>query len=172
MHNSIKKHIPYGRQTIDSADVSAVSKVLRSDFLTQGPTVATFEECVAQYCGVTYAVSFSSGTAALHGACFAAGITKDDEVITTAMTFAASANCVLYMGGKPVLIDVGSNIPLIDPSKIEEKITKKTKAIIPVDFAGIPCDYKLINKIARKHNVLVIADGAHSLGALYKGKLI
>src|SRR3989344_7222991 len=168
----MKKLIPYARQQIDETDIQAVVRVLRSDFLTQGTAVPRFEDAVSRYCGVKYAVAYSSGTAALHGACFAAGINKDDEVITSPLTFAASANCVLYCGGKPILADIRSDLPLIDVSQIAKKITKKTKAIIPVDFSGIPADYDDINQLARKHGLIVIADSAHSLGATYKGKKV
>lgn len=164
--------ISYGRQTIDKKDLDAVSRVLLSDFLTQGPTVAKFEKNIARFVGAKYAVAFSSGTAALHGACVAAGISENDEVITTPMTFAASANCVLYCGGTPVFADIQKNMPLIDPSEIEKKISKKSKAIIPVDYSGIPADYDEINKIAKKNNLIVISDAAHSLGGAYKNEKV
>ena len=164
--------LPYSRQWIDGRDVAHVIKVLRSDFLTQGEAVIKLEKSVSDYCEVKYSVAFSSGTAALHGACFAAGIGTGDEVITTPLTFAASANCILYMGATPVFADVQKNLPLIDPDEIRQKITKKTRAIIPVDYSGIPVDYDGINKIAKKNKLIVIADSAHSLGATYKGKKI
>lgn len=166
------KIVSYSRQCIDENDIAAVIKVLHSEFLTQGPQVGRFEKRIASYCGVKFAVAFSSGTAALHGACFAAGISKGDEVITTPMTFAASANCVLYCGGKPVFADIKTDIPLIDPEEIKKKISKRTKAIIPVDYAGIPADYDEINAIAKANNLIIIADAAHSLGATYKGKKV
>lgn len=172
MNTNNNKVFPYGRQIINANDIAAVCKVLTSDFLTQGPSVTRFENSLAQFVGCRYAVVFSSGTAALHAACFTAGIGTEDEVITTPMTFAASANCVLYCGGKPVFVDIQKDIPLIDPLEIEKKITSRTKAIIPVDYAGIPADYKEITKIARKHKLLIIADAAHSLGAIYKGKRV
>lgn len=168
----LKKKIPYGRQLISRDDIQAVIQVLKSDYITQGPAIARFEKAIAGFCGAKYAVAFSSGTASLHAACFAAGISKGDEVITTPMTFAASANCVLYCGGTPILVDIHPDLPLIDPGEIARKITKKTKAIIPVDYSGIPADYDEINKLANKHNLLVIADAAHSLGAIYKGRKI
>src|SRR3989344_3786913 len=164
--------IPYGRQTIDRADIKAVTKVLESNYLTQGSAVCEFEDAMANYCGAKYAVAFSSGTAALHGACFAANISQGDEVITTPLTFAASANCILYCGGTPVFVDIQKNIPLIDTTEIKKKVTSKTKAIIPVDYSGVPADYFEINKIARKYRLTVIADAAHSLGASYKGKKV
>lgn len=165
-------YIPYGHQKIDEEDIQAVVNVLRSDYLTTGPAIEVFEKTVAEYVGAKYAVAVSNGTAALHVACLAAGIEEGDEVITTPITFAASANCVLYCGGTLVFADIDPvtyNIDLVD---IEKKITPKTKAIIPVHFAGQPCDMDAIQKIAVKHNLIVIEDGAHALGAEYKGKKI
>lgn len=164
--------IPYGRQTIEEDDIQAVVEVLKSDYLTTGPKIAEFEGMVADYVGVKYAVAISNGTSALHAACFAAGIGKGDEVITTPLTFAASANCVLYCGGTPVFADVDPKTYNIDPADIERKITSNTKAIIAVHLAGQPCDMDAIHKIARKHNLLVIEDGAHALGSEYKGKKV
>lgn len=165
-------YIPYGRQSINDEDITAVVETLKSDFLTTGPKVQEFEEKIAAYTGAKYAVAVANGTAALHVACLAAGIGTGDEVITTALTFAASANCVLYCGGRPVFADVDPDTYNIDPVDIERKITKKTKAIIPVHFTGQPCDMDKIYRIAKKHGLLVIEDGAHALGAEYKGKII
>ena len=165
-------YIPYGRQSIDDADIEAVVKVLKSDYLTTGPAVAAFEKKVADYVGVKYAVAVSNGTAALHVACLAAGIGEGDEVITTPITFAASANCVLYCGGTPVFADIDPDTYNISPEELESKITPQTKAIIPVHYTGQPCDMDAILEIARKHDLLVIEDGAHALGASYKGKKI
>lgn len=162
--------IPYGRQSIDEDDIAAVTEVLRSDYLTTGPKIQEFEKAVAQYTGAAYAVAVSNGTAALHAACFAAGIGQGDEVITSPLTFAASANCVLYCGGTPVFADVDERTYNIDPADIERKITPKTKAIIPVHFAGQPCAMEEIHKIAKQHHLVVIEDGAHALGAVYKGQ--
>lgn len=167
-----QSYLPYGRQWIDDDDIEAVVEVLKGDYLTTGPHVSTFEQAVAQYVGAKYAVAFSNGTAALHGACFAAGISEGDEVITTPMTFAASANCVLYQGGTPVFADINEKTYNIDPNKIEEKINDKTKAIIPVDFTGQPVELDRILEIARKYNLVVIEDAAHALGATYKGRKI
>lgn len=164
--------IPYGRQNIEEDDIQAVIDVLRSDFLTTGPRVAQFERLVAEYTGANYAVAVSNGTAALHAACFAAGIGPGDEVITSPITFAASANCVLYCGGTPVFADIDPCTYNIDPKDIRNKITSKTKAIIPVHLAGQPCDMDEIHKIAEQYNLIVIEDGAHALGAEYKGKRI
>lgn len=165
-------YIPYGRQSIDDADIEAVVKVLKSDYLTTGPAVAAFEKKVADYVGAKYAVAVSNGTAALHVACLAAGIGEGDEVITTPITFAASANCVLYCGGTPVFADIDPDTYNISPEELESKITPQTKAIIPVHYTGQPCDMDAILEIARKHDLLVIEDGAHALGASYKGMKI
>lgn len=164
--------IPYGRQTIDEDDINAVIDVLKSDYLTTGPKIAEFEQAVASYTGAKYAVAISNGTSALHAACFAAGIGQGDEVITTPLTFAASANCVLYCGGTPVFADVDPYTYNIDPKDIRKKITDKTKAIIAVHLAGQPCDMDEIHSIAQEHNLIVIEDGAHALGSVYKGKKV
>lgn len=164
--------IPYGKQTIEQDDIQAVVDVLQSDFLTTGPKIAEFEQTVADYVGAKYAVAISNGTSALHAACFAAGIGPGDEVITTPLTFAASANCVLYCGGTPVFADVDPKTYNIDPEDIRRKITDRTKAIIAVHLAGQPCDMDAIHSIAREHGLIVIEDGAHALGSVYKGKKV
>ena len=164
--------IPYGKQTIEQDDIQAVGDVLKSDFLTTGPKIAEFEQTVADYVGAKYAVAISNGTSALHAACFAAGIGPGDEVITTPLTFAASANCVLYCGGTPVFADVDPKTYNIDPEDIRRKITDRTKAIIAVHLAGQPCDMDAIHSIAREHGLIVIEDGAHALGSVYKGKKV
>lgn len=164
--------IPYGRQTIEDDDIQAVVDVLKSDYLTTGPKIAEFEQIVADYVGAKYAVAISNGTSALHAACFASGIGPGDEVITTPLTFAASANCVLYCGGTPVFADVDARTYNIDPEDIQKKITDKTRAIIAVHLAGQPCDMDEIHSIAHEHNLIVIEDGAHALGSVYKGKKI
>lgn len=164
--------IPYGRQTIEEDDIQAVIEVLKSDYLTTGPKIAEFEKMVADYVGAKYAVAISNGTAALHAACFAAGIGAGDEVITTSLTFAASSNCVLYCGGTPVFADVDAKTYNIDPEDIKRKITPRTKAIIAVHLAGQPCDMDAIHAIAKEHNLIVIEDGAHALGSEYKGKKV
>jgi len=166
------KLLPYGHQWIDEKDIRAVSEVLRSDWITQGPKVVEFEKKFAEYVGARYAVALNSGTAALHAACFAAQIEKGDEVITTPITFAASANCVLYQGGIPVFADIGADTLNIDPVEIKKKITKKTKALIPVDFTGLPVDLEKILKIAKDNNLVIIEDASHALGATYKGSKI
>lgn len=164
--------IPYGRQTIENDDIQAVIEVLKSDFLTTGPKAEEFERAVADYVGVKYAVAIANGTAALHAACHVAGISEGDEVITTPLTFAASANCVLYCGGTPVFADVDPRTYNIDPEDIKRKITDKTKAIIPVHLAGQPCDMDAIQQIAKEYGLIVIEDGAHALGSEYKGKKV
>lgn len=165
-------YIPYGRQSIDEKDIKAVEEVLRSDYLTTGPKIEEFERKVAAYTGAKYAVAIANGTAALHAACYAAGIGEGDEVITTPITFAASSNCVLYCGGKPVFADIDEKTYNISPEDIERKITSATKAIIAVHFTGQPCEMEKIHNIARKHNLIVIEDAAHALGAQYKGKMV
>ncbi|MFZ3577518.1 UDP-4-amino-4,6-dideoxy-N-acetyl-beta-L-altrosamine transaminase [Virgibacillus sp. DJP39] len=168
MDYSKHQFIPYGRQSIDEKDIQAVVDVLKSDYLTTGPAVDNFEKKIADYVGTKYAVAFSNGTAALHGACFAAGIGEGDEVITTPMTFAASANCILYQGGKAVFADIDPETYNINPDEIRKKITAKTKAIIPVDFTGQPVNLDEVMDIAKEHNLLVIEDAAHAIGATYK----
>ncbi|MFC1568324.1 UDP-4-amino-4,6-dideoxy-N-acetyl-beta-L-altrosamine transaminase [Candidatus Margulisiibacteriota bacterium] len=160
--------IPYSTQWIDEDDIQAVVDVLRSPLLTQGPKITEFEEKVAKYCGAKHAVAVNSGTAALHIACCAAGITAGDEVITSPITFVASANCVLYCGGKPVFADVRPDTIDIDPEDIRQKITQKTKAIIPVHFSGNPCEMEQIQAIAKENGLIVIEDAAHAVGAEYK----
>ena len=165
-------YIPYGRQCIEQDDIDAVVEVLRSDYVTTGPAVTDFEKAVAEYTGAKYAVAVANGTAALHVACLAAGLKKGDQVITTPITFAASANCALYCGATPVFADIEADTYNIDPAEIEKKITERTKAIIAVHFTGQPCKMDEIHAIAKKHNLLVIEDAAHALGADYKGKKI
>lgn len=165
-------YIPYGRQSIDEEDIQAVIETLKSDYLTTGPKIAEFEKCVAEYVGVKYAVAVSNGTAALHVACLAAGIGDGDEVITTPITFVASANCVLYLGAKPVFADIKPDTYNIDPEDVKKKISDKTKAIIAVHFTGQPCEMDKLQQIAKEHNLLLIEDAAHALGADYKGQRI
>ncbi|RCW77360.1 UDP-4-amino-4,6-dideoxy-N-acetyl-beta-L-altrosamine transaminase [Saliterribacillus persicus] len=168
MENSKHPFIPYGRQSIDEDDIQAVVDVLKSDYLTTGPEVEKFEAKVADYVGAKYAVAFSNGTAALHAACFAACVGNGDEVITTPMTFVASANCVLYQGAKPVFADIDPETYNIDPDGIRKKINGNTKAILPVDFTGQPCNLDEIMELAKEHNLIVIEDAAHAIGATYK----
>ena len=164
--------LPYGHQWIDEEDIKAVSEVLRSDWITQGPKVSEFEKVFAKYVEAKYAVAVNSGTAALHAACFAAQIEKGEEVITTPITFVASANCVLYKGGIPVFADIDADTLNIEPEEIKKKMTKKTKAIIPVDFTGLPVDLEKILQIAKDNNLIIIEDASHALGATYKDSKI
>ncbi len=167
-----EKKIGYGHQYIDEADIQAVVEVLKSDFLTCGPKIEEAEQKLCQITGAKYAVLISNGTAALHAACYAAGIQEGDEVITTPITFAASANCALYCGGKPVFADINPETYNIDPGSIESRITDKTKAVVAVDFTGQAVELDRIRKICRKHNLILIEDAAHSLGTKYKGKFV
>lgn len=165
-----KKLLPYGRQSIAEDDIQAVVDCLRSDWLTTGPKVGEFEEALAVQVGAKYAVAFSSGTAALHGAAFAAGLKPGDEAITSPLTFAASANCVLYQGARPVFADVSADTLNLDPDRLAEKITKNTRAVLPVDYAGHPADLDPILAMADRHGLLVIEDACHALGAEYHGR--
>ena len=162
--------LPYGHQCIDEEDIAAVVEVLRSDLITQGPKVDEFERKVAGYCGAKYAVAMSSGTAALHAACAVAGISAGDEVVTTPITFAATANAVVYCGGRPVFADIREDTLNIDVREIERRIMPRTKVILPVDFAGHPADLDDIMAIARARKLIVIEDACHALGAEYKGR--
>jgi perosamine synthetase len=164
--------LPYGRQSIDDDDIQAVVETLRSDWLTTGPKVNEFEEAFAAWVGARYAVSFSSGTAALHGATFAADVGAGDEAITTPLTFAATANCVLYQGGTPVFADISDRTLNIDPDEIERRITPRTKALLPVDYAGRPADLARIAEIADRHGLTVIEDACHALGAEYRNRRV
>ncbi len=169
----MKPFIPYGHQWLSKDDIKAVSKVLQGDWLTQGPAVDEFERAIAKFCGATYAVAVSSGTAALHAAFDAAGIGPGDEVITTPLTFAATANAVVYCGGTPVFVDIDENTLNIDPKKIEAKIRPgRTRAIAPVDFRGHPAEYNEILRIAKKHKLLIVEDASHAIGGTYRGKKI
>jgi UDP-4-amino-4,6-dideoxy-N-acetyl-beta-L-altrosamine transaminase len=167
-----KEFLPYGYHWIDEEDIKAVSDALRSKFITQGPKVAEFEKIVSNYCNSKYAVAFSSGTAALHAASYTVDLKKGDEVITTPLTFVADANCVLYGGGSVKFADIKNNTYNIDPDKIKEKLTSKTKVIIPVDYAGQPCDLDEINEIANKNDLIVIEDACHAIGSEYKNKKV
>ncbi len=157
----------YGHQWIDEDDIDAVVSTLRSDYITCGPKVVEFENRLSEYTNVKYAVAVSSGTAALHCACMAAGIGPGDEVITTPLTFAASANCILYCGATPVFADVNIDTYNINPNSIRSKITSKTKAVIAVDFTGQVVEYEEIRKICDEYGLVFIEDAAHSLGTRY-----
>lgn len=160
--------LPYGRQLVDDADIALVTAVLRGDWLTTGPMVDRFEQAFAQYVNAEHAVAVNSGTAALHAAIHVLNIGAGDEVIVPAITFAASANCVLYVGGKPVFADVEADTLLIDPEQVEAQITPRTKAIVAVDYAGQPCDYDALGEIAEQYNLAIVADACHAPGGCYK----
>ena len=164
--------IPYGFQWIDKEEIDAVVGVLRSDRITQGPRIEEFERAVADYTGARHAVAFSSGTAALHAACAAAGVGAGDEVITSPLSFVASANCALYMGATPVFADIEPASLTLDWREAAKKVTPRTKAVIPVDFGGQPCALDEITLLARRHGLIVIEDAAHALGAEYKGRRV
>ena len=164
--------IPYGKQWIDEDDIAAVVEVLRSDWLTTGPKVDEFEAEFARFVHAREAVAVSNGTAALHAAMFALGIGPGDEVIVPAMTFAATANCVLYQGGTPVFADVDADTLLIDPASVEARIAPRTKALIAVDYAGQPCAYDELRAIGGEHGLALVADACHALGAEYQRRQV
>jgi len=167
--------LPYAHQQISDADVEAVVAALRSDWLTTGPRVPEFEEGLAAATGARHAIAFSSGTAALHGAAVAAGLGPGDEAITTPMTFAATANCVLYAGAEVRFADIDPGTLLVRPDLVEAALTERTKAILPVDYSGQPADYRAIRAIADRApggRPLIIADASHSLGATRDGETV
>ena len=166
------KKFNYGKQFLDFGDIWEVIKTLRSDFLTQGPKVAEFENVICKYTGAKYAVTVANATAGLHIAMMALDIGSGDEVITSPITFLASANCALYVGASPKFVDIDSNTACIDVNKLEQEITQKTKVIIPVHFAGQSCDMKAIKAIADKHNLFVVEDSAHAIGSDYLSKKV
>ena len=161
--------LSYGHQYIDEDDIQAVTEVLRSDFLTCGPKTTELEGALCRLTGAAHCTAVSNGTAALHVACLAAGIGPGNEVITTPITFAASANAILYCGGTPVFADIDPKTYTIDPASIEQCLTERTKAIIAVDFTGAACNYRSIRDICQRHNLLLIEDAAHSIGTTYCG---
>jgi len=165
-----QKLLPYGRQLVDDDDIAVVVDVLRSDWLTTGPKIPEFEQAFAALTGSLEAVAVSSGTAALHAAMYAIDIKPGDEVIVPAITFAATANSVVFQGGRPIFVDVHPDTLLIDPEQVARHISTKTKAIIAVDYAGQPCDYDTLRKLADRYHVKLIADACHSLGGSYKGR--
>lgn len=167
-----RAYIPYGRQNIDDDDITGVIDVLKSDWLTTGPKIEEFEQAFAEFCGVSHAVAVCNGTAALHCAAYAAGIQPGDEVVVTPMTFAASVNCVVYLGATPVFADVEPDTLLIDPAEVEKKITDRTRAIVAVDYAGQSCNYDTLRAIADRHGLVLIADACHAIGGNYKSRLV
>ena len=165
-----EKLLQYGRQYVDEDDINMVVRCLRGDYLTTGPYVEMFEQTLREVTGAEYAVAVANGTVALHIACQAAGIGRGDEVITTPISFAATANCIRYCDAVPVFADIDPKTCLIDSDEIEKKITVKTKAIIPVHYAGEVCDMEAIGEIAKRHNLIVIEDAAHAIGSCYKSR--
>lgn len=166
------KFIPYSKQYVDKKDIKKVLNTLKTDWITQGPKIKEFEDLLCRYTGAKYTIAVSNGTAALHMAALAAEIKKGDDVITSPITFAASANCILYCDGKPLFCDIEDDTGNIDCNNLENLITPRTKAIIPVHYSGHPVDLKSINKIAKKYHLIVIEDAAHALGAKYKDEKI
>jgi len=164
--------LPYGRHDIDDEDIAAVSRALRSDWLTSGPRVGEFEAAVARVAGAGHAVAISNGTAALHAAMFALGIGPGDEVIVPPMTFAASANAAVYQGATPVFADVDPDTLLLDPARAAEKVTSRTRAIVAVDYGGQPCDYDALRRVVREANrdIGIVADACHAIGAADAGR--
>ena len=165
------KPLSYGRQWISDDDIAEVVKVLKGDWLTQGPAVERFEKALAEYLGVRYVVTFSNGTAALHGAVAAAGVGAGDRVLTTPLTFAATANAALYVGAEPVFADIHRGTFCMDPRKAEQRLAelpRKIKAVIPVSFAGYPFDIAPFKIMAREYGAVLIEDACHSLGG-YRG---
>jgi len=166
------QRLPYGRQSITQADLDAVVRVLESDWLTTGPNIAEFEADLARKLEVEQVVAVNSGTAALHAAMSALGIGAGDEDIVAALTFAASANSVLYQGGRPVFADIDPQTLTLDPADVERKLTPRTKAIVAVDYAGQPADYPALNALAVKHGVAVVADACHAMGGSLAGRKV
>ena len=164
-----KEQIRYGKQFIDEADLKAVNDTLLSDYITSGPQVEKLEQKLCDFTGARYAVAVSNGTAALHVACIAAGLKSGDEVITTPMTFVASANCALYCGAKPVFADIDRETYNISPQCILEKITERTKAVVAVDFTGQAAELDEIKRICKERRLILIEDAAHAIGTKYKG---
>jgi UDP-4-amino-4,6-dideoxy-N-acetyl-beta-L-altrosamine transaminase len=164
--------LPYGRQSLDEDDIRSVVDTLRLDWITQGPKVEEFEKGLADYCRAEYAIAVSSGTAALQLACAAAGITAGDEVITTPITFAATANAAVHLGARLVFADIKEDTLNISPVEIRKRLSLKTRAILPVDFAGLPAELDKIAEIARGKNITVIEDACHALGAEYGGRRV
>lgn len=164
--------LPYGRQTIEDDDVAAVVEVLRSDWLTTGPKVGEFEEAFAAKVGAVHAVAFSSGTAAIHGAVFAANIGPGDEVVTSPLTFCSTANTVLFQGGTPVFADIADDTMCLDPDRAERALSGSTRALLPVDYGGHPADLNAFRELADRHGLVLIEDACHAVGATLDGRPI
>ncbi len=168
----MSKFIPYGKQHIDEFDIQEVIQVLKSDFITQGPKVKELEEQLAEYCGAKYAVVFNSGTSALHAAYFSVGLSKNNTFITSPMTFAATSNAGLFLGAQTIFCDIEEDMGNINVKLIEPRITSKTKLIVPIHYAGHPCDMEKIKEIADKYGLFIVEDACHALGAKYKDSKI
>ncbi len=164
--------ISYGHQYIDEKDIQAVVEVLKSDFLTCGPKIQELEQKLCAFTGAKHAVAISNGTAALHAACMAIGLKPGDELITTPITFAASANCALYCGAVPVFADINEKTYNIDPDSVEAHITERTKAVVAVDFTGQAVELDRLRDICEKHGLILIEDAAHSIGTKYNGRQV
>ncbi|MGD2118519.1 MAG: UDP-4-amino-4,6-dideoxy-N-acetyl-beta-L-altrosamine transaminase [Chromatiales bacterium] len=160
-----RRFIPYGTQWLGDEEINAVVEVLKGDWLSPGPYVDAFEEAMAEYCGARHAVAFSSGTAALHGAVFAAGLQPGQRGITSPFSWVASANCIAYQNGHPAFADVDAASMNLSPDKLQAAITGDTRLVIPVHFAGLPCDMQAIRQFADAHDLTIIEDAAHALGA-------
>jgi perosamine synthetase len=168
----VERSLPYGHQTITDDDVQAVADVLTSDFLTTGPQVEAFEAELATATGTAHAAVLTSCTSALHAAYEAIGVGPGDEIVTSPMTFAATGNAALYLGARPVFVDVDASTGLIDPTLVEDAITSRTRAIVAIDYAGQPADYDALREIADRRGIPIIADAAHSLGATDRGRSV
>ena len=167
-----ERYLPYGHQDVDADDVDAVVRILTSDYLTTGPEIAGFEADLSAVSGASYAAVLNSCTSALHAIYSAIGLRADDEIITSPLTFAATANAALYVGARPVFADIVPSSGLIDPELVEAAITDRTRAIVAVDYAGQPADYEALRGIAAKHDLFIVADAAHSLGAMDAGRSV
>lgn len=178
MKNIQENLIPYGRQSIDEEDIDAVIKVLRSDFVTQGPSVSKFEDAINEKVSAKYSVAVNSGTSALHLACRAVGVEPGDWIWTTPITFVASANCGLYCGGKVDFVDIDSDTGLMDPENLANKLKeaernrKLPKVVIPVHLTGSSCDMKKINELAQQYNFKIIEDASHAIGGMYRSEMV
>lgn len=170
--NTEIKKIPYGRQSINDDDIAAVVEVLKSDWLTTGPAVNQFEESLCQLTGAKHAVAVTNGTAALHAGIAALELPPGSEIIVPAITFVASANAAVYNDCKPVFVDIEPDTLLLDAEKVEAAITDRTRAVVAVDYAGQPCDYDRLQEICRRHNLFLIADACHSIGATFGDKQV
>jgi perosamine synthetase len=169
-HSSASAPLPYGRQQIDDDDVAAVVDALRSDWLTTGPLVGRFEQEFAPLVGARHAVAVSSGTAALHAAMHALRVGPADDVLVPALTFVASANAAVYLGARPIFVDVEPDTLLVDAEQVEVRRTLATRALVAVDYAGQPCDYEALRAICAPHGVAIVGDACHALGGRYQGR--